>query len=61
MPCARWVYRRALDELRLHTALQVGVGYAGRTGPVANISIQTRYCTTTTADKPFCEMQNFIG
>jgi hypothetical protein len=30
-------------------------------GPVANVSIQIRYCTATTADKPFWEMQSFIG
>jgi hypothetical protein len=39
----------------------VSVGYLGRVGPVANISIQIRYCTATTADKPFGEMENFIG
>jgi len=33
----------------------------GRAGAVANISIQTRYCTATTADKPFGEMENPIG
>jgi hypothetical protein len=32
-----------------------------RAGAVTNVSIQIRYCTATTADKPFGEMQNFIG
>ena len=32
----------------------------GPRGPVANVSIQIRYCTATTADKPFGEMQNLI-
>ena len=32
-----------------------------RAGAVANISIQIRYCTATTADKPFAEMENLIG
>jgi hypothetical protein len=31
-----------------------------RAGTAANISIQTRYCTATTADKPFGEMRNLI-
>jgi len=33
----------------------------GRAGTVSNISIQIRYCTATTADKPFSEKTNFIG
>jgi len=32
-----------------------------RAGTVANVSIQIRYCTATTTDKPFGEMRNFIG
>jgi hypothetical protein len=38
--------------------MDAGVRLAGRAGAVANISIQIRYCTATTADKPFGEMQN---
>ena len=43
-----------------HTLATVPIG-TGRAGAAANISIQTRYCTATTADKPFGEMQNHIG
>jgi hypothetical protein len=32
----------------------------GPSGTAANISIQTRYCTATVADKPFGEMPNLI-
>jgi hypothetical protein len=38
----------------------IGTGLRDRAGAAANISIQTRYCTATTADKPFGEMQNLI-
>jgi len=32
----------------------------GRAGAAANVSIQIRYCTATTADKLFGEMPNLI-
>ncbi len=38
-----------------------GARTLGRAGAVSNLSIQIRYCTATTADKPFSKMQNFIG
>jgi hypothetical protein len=38
-----------------------GVVTLGRAGAAANLSTQIRYCTATTADKPFGEMQNFSG
>jgi len=41
--------------------MSAGVLTLGRAGTVANISIQIRYCTATTADKPFAEMANPIG
>jgi hypothetical protein len=41
--------------------MSAGVLTLGRAGTVANILIQIRYCTATTADKPFDEMANPIG
>jgi len=41
--------------------MSAGVVTLGRAGAVANLSIQIRYCTATTADKPFAEMANPIG
>jgi hypothetical protein len=41
--------------------MSAGVLTLGRAGTVANISIQIRYCTATTADKPFGEMAYLIG
>jgi len=41
--------------------MDAGVRSLGRAGAAANLSIQIRYCTATTADKLFGEMQNFAG
>jgi hypothetical protein len=62
MPGARWPASGARNELRLRTARWTPVLVTlRRAGAVTNVSIQIRYCTATTADKPFGEMENLIG
>jgi hypothetical protein len=53
--------RRALDELRCAPRDSADADRHGLSGYGSNISIQIRYCTATTADKLFGEMQNLIG
>jgi hypothetical protein len=58
--------RHALDELRCAPRDSAGADRHGLRGCGnqridPDTLIQIRYCTATTADKPFGEMQNLIG
>jgi len=60
MTRTRRTARRHWTNFAAYYALPPASISFGRAGTAANISIQTRYCTATIADKPFGEMPNLI-
>jgi hypothetical protein len=58
---ARWPAGGHWTSFACAPTMDDGVVTLGRAGAAANLSTQIRYCTATTADKPFSEMQNFSG